>query len=825
MRRTRTTTRNFRLIEPLEPRALLSGVTIITHGAEFLSTSRPGWIGTMATAIRNATGPSTAIYQIRVEPNGSGVKITSFSKLTGPSPTSASSTNDETVLLLDWAAASTVDLFGLSAKYSVSTVAAAVVPYLTTAFPSIGLTAPLAEGSIQIMGHSRGGPLATELAKDLGQKGIWVDQVTLFDPVGVPPDPGTSLKSNVIFADDYYQHSGDGFLVPNGSAIAGAFNVGPLKLGGAYGTLDGKTHGDVHLFYFGTINTASKASDGGAKVVDSWYAANHVTKQTTGFYYTRLAGGARPASGIGSAFGGSGARGSITHSGAQWANLALLNPPAKVGEDGIFSASFRYNSYHAAATISWFLDVDTNPYNDNSIPISDPDDVAQTGDAPVSATANFQVNTTAGTYYLEGQISNDTGTRYAYSKSFTVGNLPPEGALDATPTRTTALTGWAADPDAPASAIQIRADSDGTPFYTGPAGIDRPALADTLGSTNHGFSVDLASLLPGWHDISLYALDATSHSPTLIGTKKVYTNAPPAGKFESFDGHTLTGWALDPNAGASSSPIEIRIDNLPPIFASADVARPDLPANQSAHGFSVTLPQLKPGVHSVTVYAIDSTTAALKSLGNKAARVLDVPGNRLPTGKVTFSSAGQITGWAFDPTTAATSIQLRIDIDGAPGTPFDADLPRPDLLRKLGSTAHGFSQALALSPGEHKIDVYVLDSTTHTPVLLASRLLGAARPKGAFDLVTASTASGYAWSAALGASPAFLRIDIDASIGNIFQTTQAHPIPNTTPPITGTFGFTYTLPPAPPGNHTLTLYFIDPFTFAITKLATQSVFL
>src|SRR3954463_8274534 len=94
-------------LEPLEPRTLLSGLTIITHGAEFLSTSRPSWIDHMATAIRARVGASTAIYAIRVEPNGTGVKIAGMTRLAGPAPTSTSSTNDETVLLLDWAAAST----------------------------------------------------------------------------------------------------------------------------------------------------------------------------------------------------------------------------------------------------------------------------------------------------------------------------------------------------------------------------------------------------------------------------------------------------------------------------------------------------------------------------------------------------------------------------------------------------------------------------------------------------------------------------------------------------------------------------------------------
>src|SRR6187401_1481097 len=98
--RQRTRLRSPDLIEILESRTLLSGLTIITHGAEFISSSRPGWIDSMANAIRGRTGASTAIYALRIAPNGhGGVAETNFQRIAGPSPTSSNSTNNETVLL------------------------------------------------------------------------------------------------------------------------------------------------------------------------------------------------------------------------------------------------------------------------------------------------------------------------------------------------------------------------------------------------------------------------------------------------------------------------------------------------------------------------------------------------------------------------------------------------------------------------------------------------------------------------------------------------------------------------------------------------------
>src|ERR1041385_9130903 len=112
MRKLRRASRQKCLLEPLESRQLLSGLTIITHGAEFLSTARPSWIDTMATAIRSRVGPSTAIYALRMEPSNGNIVAVGMARLAGPSPTSSDSTNGETILLLDWAAASTVDLLG-----------------------------------------------------------------------------------------------------------------------------------------------------------------------------------------------------------------------------------------------------------------------------------------------------------------------------------------------------------------------------------------------------------------------------------------------------------------------------------------------------------------------------------------------------------------------------------------------------------------------------------------------------------------------------------------------------------------------------------------
>ncbi len=356
------------IIEELEPRMLLSGLTIITHGLQPVGNTAPDWIFDTANAIVARDGPSTSVYEIYLGmDSNSNPVVSSFSKLSGPG--NSTSTNGENILLIDWATDSKVS--GITAQFSTTQIAALVVPYLTTALPSVGLTVPLAEGPIQMIGHSRGGSFIDELSNDLGQSGIWVDQLTFLDPRPVPPDPlgisfGSNLASNVVFADDYYQTSGDGFVTPNGFAISGAYNLGPLSLSGGYNVLLGGTHSNVQLFYYGTVNTASNASEDGITVPSSWYSANGVTNTTTGYYYSRLGGGARPASGLSSAFGGTATRSAISTSGVQWPDIGDIK--YSDGPNNQLTFFYRYQDNSSSpVTISWYLDSDTNPYNNNNV--------------------------------------------------------------------------------------------------------------------------------------------------------------------------------------------------------------------------------------------------------------------------------------------------------------------------------------------------------------------------------------------------------------------------------------------------------------------------
>src|SRR5438067_1479779 len=69
---------------------------------------------------------------------------------------------------------------------------------------------------IHLIGHSRGGSLVAEMAKDLALSGIWVDQLTMLDPHPVNSvgqggfwgDSDPVVSDNVVFADDVWRSDG-----------------------------------------------------------------------------------------------------------------------------------------------------------------------------------------------------------------------------------------------------------------------------------------------------------------------------------------------------------------------------------------------------------------------------------------------------------------------------------------------------------------------------------------------------------------------------------------------------------------------------------------
>ena len=84
-------------------------------------------------------------------------------------------------------------------------------------------------------------------------------------------------------------------------------------------------------------------------------------------------------------------------------------------------------------------------------------------------------------------------------------------------------------------------------------------------------------------------------------------NEWPYGLLESFSAGTVSGWAFDPDAPGKSLQVQLYVNNTWVKTVTADQARSDLAAKDvqgTAHGFSVTLTGLSPGV-TIRAFAVD----------------------------------------------------------------------------------------------------------------------------------------------------------------------------------------------------------------------------
>jgi hypothetical protein len=176
-------------------------------------------------------------------------------------------------------------------------VPAAAALLSTTLIPENGAR-PLAELPLHLLGHSRGSSVVSEIARILWGNGVWVDHMTLWDPVdNTYSDATIGVWENVLFADNYYQQLG-GFLIPQGRPVTGCYNRKLTNLsGGNSSFLDGANHADVHAWYHGTVELGPDANDGNIDITNTmrsaWYAPEKSAGATAGFHYSRIAGGDR----------------------------------------------------------------------------------------------------------------------------------------------------------------------------------------------------------------------------------------------------------------------------------------------------------------------------------------------------------------------------------------------------------------------------------------------------------------------------------------------------------------------------------------------------
>ncbi len=356
------------------------GVTVVTHG---FAGNVTDWVIPMCNKMAqypSFPGSNVTVYQISVTQAAPGVYVATPSFLDGVSPSAADS--GEILIALDWSTLST----GSVPSTTVASVTANAL--LTPGFITDLGGRALAELPLHLVGHSRGGSLVLELARYLGAQGVWVDQVTTLDPHPAFGDPPVTNYANILYTDNYWQNLGDNLFVPNGTSVPGAYNRHLIYLTGGYTS----THSDVHLWYHGTIDLATPASDTKATITSTeratWWTSPEAYGANAGFLYSVIGGGNRlsalePAGAgngrISDGFnkqwdlgGGVAAnRTPLPANNAAWPNVIRCNvsSAATLPTGRPFTTAFYYQfgtGSLSTANLEFWLDPDRNPYNANA---------------------------------------------------------------------------------------------------------------------------------------------------------------------------------------------------------------------------------------------------------------------------------------------------------------------------------------------------------------------------------------------------------------------------------------------------------------------------
>jgi hypothetical protein len=454
--------------------ARAAGVTIITHGFE-LDSSFPTWVAAMADYIPTyfqARFPSVetnfAIYRLTITNIDGAFYYFTPVRTGGSAPFDTAS--GEIVIELDWSALSG-DVFDSYA--STSNVASAVTQILmaTNSFPELD-GRPAIELPIHLVGHSRGGSLMAQISYDLGTNGIWTDHLTTLDPYPINNDgnddfpatiidaPAEYTYSSVLFADNYWQDLGVGAFLgdPDGEPVAGAYIRQLEDLSGGYWNVsaeDAPDHSNVHLWYHGTIDLATPASDTGATIPSAeraaWWVSDEQKGTNAGFEYSLIGGGNRMSTEepVGPGFpaivdgfnqqwdfgaGDSGNRTALSANSGDWPNIIKLDVTGTnvVVEGQPVATKFYYQYGGSSANVSaqFYFDADFNPYNTNSIGVAQIS-LPKTGVNSVSSN-NLELTTTnvsPGIYAIYERISDGVHTRYLYAPELVTIAAPPPPVL------------------------------------------------------------------------------------------------------------------------------------------------------------------------------------------------------------------------------------------------------------------------------------------------------------------------------------------------------------------------------------------------------------
>ncbi|WP_225234660.1 peptidoglycan recognition protein family protein [Klenkia terrae] len=288
-----------------------------------------------------------------------------------------------------------------------------------------------------------------------------------------------------------------------------------------------------------------------------------------------------------------------------------------------------------------------------------------------------------------------------------------------------------------------------------------------------------------------YAYDRMGQIRDLVAARTPAPGGSPVGSLEvmGLNGNqlVLSGWVFDPDFPPGGIAVAVDVDGSRAATLVATGARADVAASYPQagpdHGFSASVP-LAVGNRRVCVYFLNASSSGRDVW--VTCRIVTVsaapPASQLgdnPVGAMEdIRAAGRgvtLTGWAFDPNTPTSPVDVHVWVDGAYSGLFPADRPRSDVGARYAGigAAHGFSATVPIAtPGQHQVCGYAINKAAGTVnPLLGCRTVDVAAsawdPQG--NLETASVAgtqlrvTGWAYDVDTPSTPSAVHVFVDGA--------------------------------------------------------------
>ncbi|MGN6367159.1 MAG: hypothetical protein ACTHN5_02750 [Phycisphaerae bacterium] len=195
------------------------------------------------------------------------------------------------------------------------------------------------------------------------------------------------------------------------------------------------------------------------------------------------------------------------------------------------------------------------------------------------------------------------------------------GSVDIADSKT--IAGWAFDPFAASTPIQVVVNLDGTDYPAISANQNRPDLT-ALPDPNHGFFGTMPTNLPGTHIVKVYGVNPNTGVKQLIAQRQ-FINNPPTGSLDVANATHVSGWAYDPDFPTTAITVLLEVDGVVKSQVVASNTRADLQSllGSTNHGYDISLASLNlaSGSHSISIKGVDAATGVTALIGTQTITV------------------------------------------------------------------------------------------------------------------------------------------------------------------------------------------------------------